>query len=139
MESVAWNEALMFLWTGSATASAVVGLAQNVQASFNHGLSNDAALNGHYRDHATGRRADVLIGGYLSYGSMVERFEQAQRLSGQSLVPLHMKLVHSAPGLGVSGGRILWSGAIDMLTWLGSEGQPFSYMLQYHANEWSAF
>lgn len=130
-EAYVWSEGLIALWTGSATASAVVAYAQNLQAQLNYGMQSDAAASGRYRIHSTGRRGDVMIGAVYTYDNRLQRMADSARTD------VHVKLLHA--NLNGSAGLLLWSGAIDAFVPQGSEASPFTFQLTYHAHVWSAF
>ncbi len=131
-EVFVWSEGQIYLWTGTATASALIGYAQNIQAPLVRGWANDPSLAGNYRDHLTGQRADVLLGALYTPDATIQKIEA-------SATAVHMKLVHTLAGDMGSAGVILYSGRIDSLTYAGSENNPYTYTLSYHANRWSAF
>lgn len=131
-EVFAWGEGQIYLWTGTATASARIGYAQNVQAPLVRGWANDPSLAGSYRDHLTGLRADVLLGALYTPDATIQKIEA-------SATAVHLKLLHALPDNMGSAGTILWSGRIDSLTYVGNENNLFQYTLAYHANRWSAF
>lgn len=129
-EAYTWPEGQIAFHTGSATASAVVAFAQNMQAMMIRGWSNDPSLAGVYRDHLTGQRADVVLGAVYTHDATLLRMEA-------SATAMHMKLLHS--GIHGSAGFQFYSGRIDAISIIGSEGQPYVYQVSYHANVWSAF
>ncbi len=130
MEAYTWPEGQIWIWSGSATASALVGFAQNMQFTPVRGWDNRPSLDGTYRDHLTGQRADLVIGQVFTHDSTIQRMEA-------SATAYNVKLVHS--GIHGSAGVVLSSGRIDSLALLGSEGNPYVYQLTYHCNQWSAF
>lgn len=129
-EVFTWNEGQVWVWTGSATASALVSFAQNMQLSLVRGWDNVPSLAGNYRDHITGRRADLLLGALYTHDAALQRIDAAE-------TAVHVKLLHT--GIHGSAGWLLWSGRIDSITPIGSEGNPYLFQLAYHANRWSAF
>lgn len=129
-EAFAWPEGAIYLWTGTATASALVGYCQSVQGALARGWDNRPRMDGSYVDHLTGQRADVLIGAaYQRDSTLAAVFDSA--------TAVHLKLLHSS--VNGTAGYTLWSGRLDNLTLVGNERTPYVYSLAYHANKWSAF
>ncbi len=95
-----------------------------------YGWMNRQALDGTYRDHITGQRGEVNIQAYHTQDGLLQKFADAK-------TAVHMKLMQNN-GIG-SAGVVLYSGRLDSVQYQGSEGSPFSYSLQYHANVWTAF
>lgn len=129
-EAFVWPEGSIYLWTGTATASAVPGYAQNIQATFVQGWDNYATLTGGYVNTLTGERADVVIGGLATYDTALTTLIAAG-------VDIHMHIRVDA--LGLSAGRYLYSGRVDQYVLAGREGDAFQYSIAYHANVWSAY
>lgn len=130
-EVIAWPEGSIYLWTGTATASALVGYATDTRASFNYGVSNYRTLDGIYHNLYTGQRCDVSIGMlYTPDLSALQTMVEAQ-------TAIHIHLKHTANG--VSAGRLLYSGAVDSLSLNGNEGSIYQVSVNYHANVWSAY
>jgi hypothetical protein len=118
-EVFGWSEGRVYLWTGSATASAVAAYAQNTQANMVHGNA------------LTGLRADVSEGLLYTHDATI------MKMFHPSATAVHIKLLHS--GVNGSAGHFFYSGVIDSLVVAGSEQNPYQYTLNYHANIWSAF
>lgn len=131
MEAYSWPEGLIAVWTGSASASAVVAYATNLQAQLDYGMQSDAAVNGRYRIHTTGRRGNVMVGAVYTYSNTLQKMADSGRTD------VHVRLLHN--NINGSAGLVLYSGAIDGLMLQGSEGIPFTWQLSYHAHVWSAF
>ena len=132
-ETYAWPEGTIYIWTASATASAVVGYAQSVRATLVRGWENYQTLDGGWHNRHTGQRADVQIGALLTRdNSALNAMLDATGV----LVHLHLLYDHSAGG---SAGRYLWSGQIDTMSDNGSEGQSTTMEMAYHCNIWSAY
>ena len=129
-EAYSFREGSIHIWTGSATASAVIAYAQDVQLSLAWGIDNAAALDGSYHDRLTGQRADLSIGALFTYNATLHRI-------AQSATAFHAKLLHT--GINGSAGYVLWSGRFDALTLVGNEGALMQSTFQSHANRWSAF
>ena len=130
-EVFSWMEGSVHIWTGSASASAVVAFAQNVQGNPQYGMQSDAAASGRYFMHSTGRRFDLTIGALYTYDATLARMAASARSD------VHVKLLHT--GIHGSAGYLLYSGAIDALPFQGNEGAPYSYQLVYHCHSWKPF
>lgn len=129
-EAFGWPEGQVYLWTGTATASAVVALAQNTQGVFQRGWETHQSIDGVYGQHLTGQRADVSIGAVYTYDATIKRMVDAA-------TAIHLKLYHSS--INGSAGLILYSGVVDAFGLNGSENNPYVYTLQYHCHIWSAY
>src|SRR3990167_6331515 len=131
-EPWAWPEGSVFLWTGTATASAVVAYATDIRAYFQYGVMNYRTLDSAYHDRWTGLRVDLYIGAlWTPHYSAIRAMADAQ-----TGAHLHLKHVNPAGG---SAGHFLYSGAIDGLDFQGREGDLFRMGAQFHANVWSAY
>jgi hypothetical protein len=132
-EAYAWPEGTIYLWTGTASAAAVAGLAINIRADFDYGVDNYRTLDGVYRNLHTGQRADVQIGGlYTPELSALQAMEAAK-----TAIHLHLKLYNSAH-VG-SAGFVLYTGAIDRFGLNGAEGGLFQTTISFHANVWTGY
>lgn len=131
MEAFSWAEGSISLWTGSATASAVVAFAQTNDLTLAHGWNNYQTLDGSYHDSFTGQRADLSVGAVYTSDLTLARMVA-------SATAVHVRLNHSNAVNG-SAGYLLYSGRVDMLRYAGSEAAPYTYQLMYHANRWSAY
>jgi hypothetical protein len=130
-EAYSWPEGSIAFWTGSATASAVVGYAQNSDLALARGWENRRTLSGNYYDLATGQRVDLNVGAvYTSDATLARMFDSA--------TAVHVRVTHYNPVNGTAG-FLLYSGRIDALRFAGTEGTPYTYQLTYHANQWSAY
>ena len=130
-ETFAWPEGTMYLWTGSATASAIVAYAESVYGTLAYGVDNFRTLDGAYHNLWTGQRADVYIGAmYTTDMLALRKFADAQ-----TGVFLHLK--HS--GSQGSAGYFLYSGAINSVGLAGREGDVYRLTFAYQANVWSAY
>ena len=132
-ESYVWGEGTIYVWTGSATATAVIAYAQNVRATMVRGWENYQTLDGAWHNRHTGQRADVQIGALLT------RDNSALNVIADTtaaLVHIHLLYNHSAGG---SAGRILWSGQFDSFGDNGSEGQSVLSDVSFHCNSWTAY
>jgi hypothetical protein len=129
-EAFIFPEGEIHLWTGTATASALVAYARATEAVFTRGWRSTPIIDGTYCDQQTGQRANVNIQALYTYDSTIMRLDA-------SATAVHVRLNHS--GVNGSAGYVLWSGYIDSLAFAGSEGNPYVYTLAYHANAWSAY
>lgn len=129
-EAYSWNEGQIYAWTGSATASAVIAFARDMQLSMQWGIDNVSTISGTYHDRVTGQRADLSIGALFTFNATIGRMVQ-------SATAMHMKLLHSS--INGSAGFVLWSGRVDALSLVGSDDNVLQYTVQHHANRWSAF
>lgn len=132
-ETYVWPEGTLYVWTGTATASAAIAYAQNVRATTVRGWENYQTLDGVWHNRHTGQRCDVSIGALLTRdnSALNAMFDQTAQL-----VHMHMIYSHSAGG---SAGRLLWSGQIDSLGDNGAENQSTTVEMTYHCNAWSAY
>lgn len=132
-EVYSWTEGSLYLYTGSATASAVVTYAENSHLTLMRGWDNRANLSGNYRDHLTGQRADLTIQTMLSNDwRAVLMYESA------TAVHLHIKQIKPSY-MTASAGVWLYSGRVDSLQFNGSRNQAYTFSLSYHCNAWSAY
>lgn len=129
-EAYSWLEGNIFVYTGTATASATVAYAQNTNLVLQRGWNNRAAIDSTYRDVLTGKRANLSVAAMLSFANTLARFHE-------SATAVHVKLLFSS--INGSAGYVLFSGRIDSLTQNGNDGGIYNYTMQYHANSWSAF
>lgn len=129
-EVYTWNEGQVYIWTGTATASALVGFAQNSQAIMQYGWESHQTVDGVYADHLTGQRADLTVQALYSYDITALRMIL-------SATAVHVKMHHS--GVHGTGGMFFYSGRVDVLALGGSEGLPYSHTISYHANSWSGY
>lgn len=131
-ESFVWPEGTLFIYTGNATpsTSAVVAYAQNTRLPLNYGWDNRAAADGTYYDHRTGQRAELSCGAVMTVDSTLAKMFA-------SATAIHAKFIN-ANVIG-SAGFWLYSGRIDNLQYQGNEKNPFTYTLNAHFNQWSAF
>lgn len=131
-ESFAWPEGTLYVWTGSATASALIGYAQSVNATFAYGVDNFQTLDSAYHNRYTGQRVDVTISKFYATDALtVQQFADAK-----TAIHAHLKHVNPAGG---SGGWLLYSGALDGVSLDGRESTLFNFSLTLHANLWSAY
>ena len=126
-----FHDGTLHVWTGAATASgSPLAFVQGSRFDPTWGWQSDPALNGVYRDHLTGQRADITL-------EMVTTFDQTLARIAQSATAVHFKFTHSS--LDGSAGYIAYSGHIDSIHYLGTDGAPYTYRLQAHTHTWSAF
>lgn len=130
-EAYGWNEGKLWLWTGSATASAEIQLAQNIRVNTFVGWERHQAVNGAVAEHPTGVIANLVVQRLYTYDSYLPRFQDT------AAPVVHAHVYHSGR-LG-SAGLILYSGRIDELALEGQEGNILMYTLSYHGNQFSAY
>lgn len=129
-EIYVWPEGTVSIYTGTGATSAVVAFAQQSQASRSWGWLNSVTVGGIYADHLTGKRVNVSIRALHTYDGTVAKM-------AESATAIHMKFTHS--GVNGSAGVFLYSGRIDALNYAGTEENPYTWDLQAHFNQWSAF
>ena len=132
-ETYVWPEGTIYLWTGSATSSAVVAYAMNVRATVMRGWDNYQTLDGAWHNRHTGLRADVSIGALLTRDNSA-----LNAMFDTTAAPVHLHLMWDH-GAGGSAGRIFYSGQLDTLNDNGSDGQSTMMDMMYHANAWTAY
>lgn len=129
-EVISWPEGSIYVWTGSATASAVPGYAQNIQATLTWGWDNFWTVSGEPRDTLTGKRADMTVGGLMTFDAALTNIMQSE-----TAVHIHIR----RDALGASAGYYFYSGRIDQHIFAGREGEIYQYSITYHSNIWSAY
>lgn len=129
-EAFSHREGQLFVWTGTATASALVAFAQGVQANVVRGWLNEPRGDLSYRDVQTGQRLDVQIGTLLTWDMTLQRLFD-------SATALHMHFKES--GLYGSAGWFWYSGRLDSLTLNSQEGGLVNFAAAGHFNRWSAY
>lgn len=129
-ETYVWPEGSIYLWTGSATASAVPGYAQNIQLTVNFGWDNFWDITGVAHDTLTGKRAELSIGGLATYDTALTTMIEAR-------TAIHMHI--SRVALTLSAGHFLYSGRVDTYMLAGREGDAYQYAINYHCNQWSGY
>jgi hypothetical protein len=130
-EVFSWAEGQIALWTGSATASATVGLATDITLSFAQEYINRRTLSGNYYNLESDRRVDISFGHYMTTDLTILKIFK-------SATGVHFKINHSAYPNG-SAGFFIYSGVLNNVTLVGSDGGVFSYSVRGYANEWSAY
>ena len=130
-EVFAWPDGNVWLYTGTATASALVAYATETTVREFHGAENWANLNGEYRNTVTGRVVQVTIGALYCADVL------PLQVMASAETAVHLHIAHNN-GL-ASAGRRLYSGFIDSLEEAGRENDLFRARLTYHANVWSAY
>lgn len=130
-EVYSWNEGQIFVWTGSATASARVAYATNIDLAFKRPFINRRTMGGAYYNLESDRRVDVNIGAMFSNSMELWNIFQ-------SATAVHMRVEHSAQPNG-SAGFVLYSGVMTDFSIIGSDRETFSYQMAYYANEWSGY
>jgi hypothetical protein len=131
-EVFSWPEGACYLWTGTATASALVVYQQQTQITMDYGVQNFRTLDSAYHNAWTGQRADIQIGALHTTDHLtLEKFAAAR-------TGVHIHFVRTGVA-GVSAGRYFYSGAINAVQERGQAGGFYEYGLTYHANDWSAY
>jgi len=131
VETFAWPDGSVYLWTGI-EAAAVVGYATQTNAQFVHGWANvGPTIGGTYSDHLTGKRVNVSLTLNYHPGSVAQTMFEAA-------TAVHMELRH-LDGVGGSAGYLLYSGRFDSVTPAGDERSVYTLAATYHANSWSAY
>lgn len=129
-EAINWPESTAYLWTGTATASALVSFCENINLTRVRGWDNRVAADGTYRDHLTGQYATLTIAALYTVDYTLEKlFESA--------TAVHVHLKHN--NLNGSAGFLLYSGRIDQVGIAGQNAQVFKWTMSYHANQWSGY
>lgn len=129
-EVFTFREGQLSISTGDSSTSAIVAYARNTNVNLTRGWYNTQSINGVYRDHQTGRRADGSIEYlYTPDATIIKMMESA--------TAIHLKLMHS--GLGGTGGLHVYTAYIDSFNYRGTEAQPYTFSLSFHSNRWSAF
>jgi hypothetical protein len=129
-EPFSWSEGQVWLWTGSATASAQVAFAQNINGGPTWGWERRPSLSGVYRGHLTGLEFPITVGALYTPHTTIQRM-------AQSATAVHLKLLHSHNG--GSAGYVIHSGNILAMPILGYDNGLYEYSLNYVGNSWSAF
>ncbi len=131
-EAFAWPEGQIVFFTGAASpvTSAVVAYAQNSNINLQRQWDNRPSISGVYRDHLVGLNARVGVGAVYAFDGTLERIHE-------SATAVHAKFIHS--GVNGTAGYLFFSGRIDSMSFRGSQGAPYTWALNYHANVWSAF
>lgn len=129
-EAYAFPEGQVHLWTGTATASAIVAFAQNTQAQIAYGWLEHQSVDGAYARHQTGQSVDVTFGALYTYDSTIVRMVL-------SATAMHLHLIQSS--VNGSAGLFCYSGHVSGLAFAGNDGQPYAYTLTYHGTEFSAY
>lgn len=129
-EAYSWREGQLHIWTGSATASAVVMYATDTQLNVVWGWANRVRADGSYSDHQTGQMATLSVGAAFTYNDVIEKM-------ALSATAIHAHFFErSFEG---SAGRVLYSGRIDSFSYIGADGAPYTYRLAAHFNVWSSY
>lgn len=130
-EAFVWPEGQVYIWTGTATASARVAYATDLDTKFKLEFINRRALDGTYYDLPGEERVDVTVGALFTVSTEIYRIFR-------SATAVHMHILHSAAPMG-SAGYFLYSGRLTDVALKGSEGAAFNYSLTYYTNRWSAY
>lgn len=130
-EAISWPEGSIYMWTGSATASALLGYAKDMNVNLVVGYDNYQTFDTAYHDNDTGQRADANIGTLYTIDSITSW----QFFDAKTAVHIHFQFT----GVYGSAGIYLYSGRIDSVVPAGTEKTMFQWRFQYHANRWSAY
>ena len=129
-EAFSWREGNIHVWTGDASASAMVAYAQEISVTAEIYFVNRQSLAGTYTYHETGRLASFQIGTVMSqHWTLFNLFNSG--------IPAHFHLSHS--GVNGSAGMFLHSGRIDRMAFKGRENEMFQWTLEGRANIWSSY
>ena len=129
-EAFVWKEGALYVWTGSATASALIGDAQNSQDIRQRGWLDHQTVSGEYAEHLTGRRiAFSFQRVYAPDAGLLAMLES------ETAVHLHFKQSH----IKSSAGLYVWTAYIDTISDVGSDGNPFVVAVNGHGHRWSAY
>ena len=130
-EVISWREGSIYLWTGTATASALLGYAKDMSVNQVVGYDNYQTFDTAYHDNDTGQRADANVGALYTTDSLtLQKFFDAK-------TGVHVHFKHT--GVYGSAGIFLYSGRIDSLVLAGTEKTMTQWRFQYHANRWSSY
>lgn len=130
-EVFGWTEGRVHIWTGTATASALIAFMQNMNVNLMHGWDDRQSVEGRYAQHLTGKVATLSF--QHLYGTDATLMKVIE-----SATALHVKIDHSSLING-SGGLILYSAVVDSFTLMGSEANPYSWAITLHGHEWSRY
>ena len=130
-EVYAWPEGALYIWSGAANASgAPVAYVNNANLTTQWQWSNDPRLDGSYRDHLQGQRANINAALAYTIGQNAVTLAQAT-------ATVHFKFQHN--GVDGSAGFIAYSGKIDSLNLNGAAAGTYAMTLAAHCNIWSAY
>lgn len=130
-EVYAWPEGELYIWSGAATASgSPVAYVTNATLTTQWQWSNDPRLDGSYRNHLQGQRANINAALAYTIGTSAVTL-------AQNTAVVHVKFQHN--GVNGSAGFIGYSGQIDSLNLQGSEGGTYGLSMAAHCNIWSAY
>jgi len=129
-EALSWREGVVYIWTGTATASALAAYVQNVNIMPSIGYLNRQTMGGTYTNHETGRYVQFQVGLMAS-----QHWTLFQMFSSGNEVNMHF--AHSS--VNGSAGIYLYSGRIDTMPLQGQEGAIFQWAINGHANVWSSY
>lgn len=130
-EVYSWMEGRVLVWTGTATASALVGYMQNMQAIGVYGWEDRQTVAGVYSQHQTGQLMSIAFQYFYGLDATLAKMIQ-------SATAMHLKIDHSSPANG-SGGLFLWSAVVDSFALVGAEGSPYTWSINLHGHEWSHY
>lgn len=133
-EAYSWTEGQIHFWTGAVTSSAnatALGYATDSFLNFRKGWVWNPNLQGGYLPHLEAREVTLTLGSYLTNNHHLQNIFNADTLA-------HFRLRHSGYPNG-DHGFLLYSGSINLLNYVGSEGQVYRFRAEVEAHDWSAF
>lgn len=133
-EVYTWPEGSAYFWSGNSTTSALATYARNIAHTRRKVFTSYRAPHGAtYSGYNYASAATLTIGQLYSQLNLVNYFEAAP-VNG-----FHAHLMHSAGGIGQTGGVFLYSGTIHEVSLNGSDGQVFNHTFQAQFPTWSAY
>ena len=128
-DAFTWPESRVWMWTGSATASALVGLATDLRCDLRHGVESFQTLDGAYHQRITGQQADLTISAlYTPSGAPLDAL-------AHTAVHLRAQAVDVLSG---SASITLWSGTLHHVALAGQQGELLRWSLAARAHSWSS-
>lgn len=129
-ETFNWNEGAVYIYTGTATASALLFLCENISMQLAHSWQDHKTMDGTYSYHLIEQRANLSIGQLYTVDATLFRIQN-------SATAVHWHIKNT--GVNGSAGVYLYSGRIDSLAIQGRQGDVQQVAVQYHAHNWSAY
>jgi hypothetical protein len=129
-EVVSWREGRVYVWTGTATASAVLYFHNSINMTFVKGVDSQPRLDGSYCNTVTGQRSDVNTQQYYAGDTTLMRMFD-------SATAVHLKVTQGSYWGTAS--AVLWSGFIDSVSLNASENGLYQFSMVYHANGWNFY
>ncbi len=130
-EIFTFNEGRILVWTGTATASALLAFVENANAYGMYGWSPRQSLDGVYDNHLTGK----AINGTVSYlyganGTFQKMVESA------TAIHLQFDQVNVPNG---SAGLLVWSAVVESFGLVASRMNPYTYSFNFRGHNWSGY